>query len=636
MEDVKQLMQDHYIRYASYVILDRAIPSVIDGLKPVQRRILETLFSIDDGKLHKVANVVGQTMALHPHGDNAIADALINLANKDYLLDKQGNFGNPYTGDPAAASRYIETRLSPLAKETLFNPAITPTHDSYDGRQQEPYWLPAKIPLTLMLGAEGIAVGMSTRILPHNFNDLLESEIAILEGNEFELLPDFALGGIMDASEYEKGRGKVTLRASIEELNPKTVVIREICHGTTTESVIRSIDEAAKKGKIKIESINDYTAEKVEIEVNLPRGHYAKELIDALYHYTDCEVTLHSSPLVIRDDRPWLATVDEVLRLHVELLKGYLKAELEIERDALEAKIFAKSLEEIFIENRIYKKLETVKSADKVFEAVDKGLQPFLKNLSREPTKEEIEKLLTLPIRRISLFDLEKNRKEIGELEKKLRAVERHLKNIKQYTIKYIRGLIDKFGKEYPRRTKISSFEKVDVRAVASRKLRIGFDPKKAFIGTKVAADQSFECTNFDKVLVMYHDGTYQVINPPEKQYLGENGKQVVYVGLADKESVFSVAYIDEETGFPYAKRFVVKQFILDKEYRFLDEGQRLHTLSTHPQIVLKVKFKPKLRQKIGSTEFDVSSVQVKGVSARGVRIAAREVKKIQAVLCNV
>jgi topoisomerase IV subunit A len=365
MEDVKQLMRHHYLKYASYVILDRAIPNVFDGLKPVQRRILHTLWSMHDGKLHKVANVAGQTMAYHPHGDGPITEALVNMANKGFLLDQHGNFGNIFTGDPAAASRYIETRLSALAKETMFNPDLTQFIPSYDGRHQEPVCLPAKIPLLLMQGADGIAVGMSTHILPHNFVELLEAEIALLlEGRAKDILPDFPTGGIMDASDYQKGKGKIKLRAKIEIKDPKTLVIREICYGTTTETLIRSIDEAAKRGKIKIDAINDYTSEKVEIEIKLPRGTYAEDLINALYAYTECEVSLNSQMVLIKDDFPCEMDVQEILHLYVEKLQEYLKTELEIERNRLLEKIFDKTLEQIFIENRLYKKIESIGSYD--------------------------------------------------------------------------------------------------------------------------------------------------------------------------------------------------------------------------------------------------------------------------------
>src|ERR1700722_1672954 len=377
MDDLKQQMKKHFIQYASYVILDRAIPNVTDGLKPVQRRILETLFRQNDDKLHKVANIVGQTMQFHPHGDAPIYEALVNLANKGYLLDRQGNFGNLHTGDPSAAARYIETRLSPLARETMFNPDITETIASYDSRNQEPVTLPAKIPLLLMQGAEGIAVGMSTRILPHNFTELLEAEIAYLEGRPFKIYPDFPTGGIMDRSQYDKGKGKIKLRAKIETKDPKTLVIREICYGTTTESLIRSIDEAAKKGKIKIEAIDDYTAKDIEIEIKLPRGQYAKEILDALYGFTECEVSLSSQIVVIKDGFPWETDVHEVLAYNAEKLMGFLKRELEIERERLLEKLFYKTLERIFIEERIYKKIESVKTLEGIHETLEAAFRPY-------------------------------------------------------------------------------------------------------------------------------------------------------------------------------------------------------------------------------------------------------------------
>src|SRR5271155_880416 len=335
MDDLKHQMKDHFIQYASYVILDRAIPNVVDGLKPVQRRILEILWRQSDEKLHKVANIVGQTMQLHPHGDAPIYEALINLANKGYVLDRQGNFGNIYTGDPSAAARYIETRLSPLARETLFNPEITEKIPSYDGRNFEPVTLPAKIPLLLLQGADGIAVGMATHILPHNFTELLEAQIAAIEGRNFKIFPDFPTGGLMDKSLYDKGRGKVKLRAKIEIKDPKTLVIRDICYGTTTESLIRSIDDAAKKGKIKIEEINDYTAQHVEIEIKLPRGQYAEEILDALYGFTECEVALNSQIIVIKDGMPWETDVHEILAYNAFKVVDFLKMELEIEQGRL-------------------------------------------------------------------------------------------------------------------------------------------------------------------------------------------------------------------------------------------------------------------------------------------------------------
>lgn len=631
MDDIKHIYKDNYIKYASYVILDRAIPDVVDGLKPVQRRILQTLFKIHDGKLHKVANVAGQTMAFHPHGDAAIIDALVNMSNKGFFLDQQGNFGNIYTGDPAAAARYIETRLSPLAKETLFNPDLTDFIPSYDGRNQEPVCLPAKVPVVLMQGTSGIAVGMSTNILPHNFIELLEAEIAILEGKEFEVLPDFITGGIMDVSEYDKGRGKIKLRAKIEIRDPKTLVITEICHGTTTESLIRSIDEAAKRGKIKIDSINDYTASHVEIEIKLPRGHYAQDLIDSLYAYTDCEVSINCLCMVIRDNLPWEANVDDILTLHTQLLKGYLKKELELERDRLLEKIFDKTLEQIFIENRLYKKLETVKSSDKLRSTVAESLKPYHKLLSRIPTKEDIEKLLQIPIRRISKFDIDKNQEEIAGLGKELARVEKDLKNIKQFTIKYLKDLIKEYKKEFPRRTKLGEIQELDKRAIATKELKIGVDLKTGFVGTKVSGTEEVEGTNFDKLLIFYQDGTYRVTNIPEKDYIHATNNKAVFVGLADKKTVFNVAYKDPKSNLCFAKRFIVKQFILDKEYRYFEEGMGLSFLSTEKEPTLDVQFIPKLKQKISKISFPFSKVLVKGVSAKGVKVSSRGVKKIKA-----
>jgi len=628
MKDVKLLMQDHYLKYASYVILERAIPG-LDGLKPVQRRILQTLWQMHNGKLHKVANVAGQTMTLHPHGDAAINEALINLANKGFLLETQGNFGNPLTGDPAAASRYIETRLSPLAIETLFNPKLTTFVPSYDGRQQEPTCLPAKIPVLLMQGTDGIAVGMSTHILPHNFVELLEAEIAVLEDRPYLLVPDFYTGGIMDASSYDRGRGKIKLRVKFDITDPKTVVIREICYGTTTESLIRSIDEAAKRGKIKIDAINDYTSDKVEIEIKLPRGHYAQELIDALYVYTECEVTLTPQMMMIKDDLPWEGDVHEILELQVEKLQEYLKRELEIERDQLQEQIFEKSLERIFIENRLYKHIEELKTYEEVHKAVEKGLKPYCGDLLRQPTYEDREKLLAIPIRRISLFDLEKNSNDILAAEKLLAKALKNLKEIKKVAITYLKGLITKYGKDYPRRTQIQSIENVDVRAVATKTLKIGFDPKNGFVGTKVTGPETFDCTNFDKLLIVYKNGTYQVINIPEKQYVHHEGNLVCYVGIADKKTVMNVAFKDPKTKLCFAKRFVVDKFILEKSYRYMDEGLNLLFISTKSSPSLEIVFEPKPKQKVSQATFRFEDIAVKGFSAKPIRMATREVKKL-------
>jgi topoisomerase-4 subunit A len=622
MDDLKHQMKDHFIKYASYVILDRAIPHVNDGLKPVQRRILEILWRQNDDKLHKVANVVGQAMQLHPHGDAPIYEALVALANKGFLLDRQGNFGNIFTGDPSAAARYIETRLSHLARETLFNPEITAKIPSYDGRNFEPVTLPAKIPLLLMQGADGIAVGMSTHILPHNFTELLEAEIAYLEGRHFKLFPDFPTGGIMDKSEYDKGRGKVKLRTKIEIKDPKTLIIKEICYGTTTESLIRSIDEAAKKGKIKIEAINDYTAETIEIEIKLPRGQYAEEILDALYGFTECEVTLNSQVIVIKDNLPWETDVNEILSYNAEKLIEFLRQELEIEREKLLEKIFYKTLERIFIEEKIYKKIETVKTLEGIHETLDSSFKEFRKKLLRAPTHVDREKLLEIPIRRISRFDIERNKEEISLLEERQQEVEKDLKNVKKFTIHYIQTLIEKFGKHFPRKTRIKAIEEIDRRAIETKEIKVGFDPETGFVGTKISGPVQLYCTNFDKLVVFHKDGTYKVVNIEEKQYFDG----AIWAGVADKKTVMNVIYKNKETGHAWAKRFIVEQFILEKVYRYFDENGELLLISDDPNEVVEIQF---AGQKVKNLEYPMAEVLVKGSQTRGIKVGPQKVKKV-------
>lgn len=625
MDDLKHQMKDHFIKYASYVILDRAIPNVVDGLKPVQRRILETLWRQGDEKFHKVANIVGQTMQLHPHGDAPIYEALVTLANKGFALDTQGNFGNIYTGDPSAAARYIETRLSPLARETLFNPDITEKIPSYDGRNLEPVTLPAKIPLLLMQGAEGIAVGMATTILPHNYSELLEAEIACLEERDFRIYPDFPTGGIMDRSQYDKGKGKVKLRAKIDIKDPKTLIIREICYGTTTESLIRSIDDAAKKGKIKIEAINDYTAKNVEIEIKLPRGQYAEEILDALYGFTECEVTLNSQIIVIKDGLPWETDVHEILRYNAQKVVEFLKRELEIERDALLEKIFYKSLERIFIENRIYKKIETVKTLEGIHETLQEGFKPFHKELLREPTHDDREKLLQIPIRRISRFDIDKNQEEIAALQETHRGVEKNLKNVKGYTIQHLKGLIEKFGKVYPRKTRVKAIEEIDRRAIETKQIKVGFDAQSGFVGTKVSGNVQMECTNFDKLLIFFKDGTYKVVNIPEKQYF----EKVTWVAVADKKTIVNVIYRNKETEQAWGKRFIVDKYILDKLYHYFDEKNELIYFSVQREPSLELHFVPQPRQKVNSMPVFFKEIPLKGAHTRGIRLAPQKAKKV-------
>ncbi|MEA3548024.1 MAG: DNA topoisomerase IV subunit A, partial [Thermodesulfobacteriota bacterium] len=422
-----QLFDDNFLDYTSYVIKERAIPDLVDGLKPVQRRIMQTLANMDDGRFNKVANVVGDAMKLHPHGDASIYSALVNLANKGYLIERQGNFGNIYTGDGAAAARYIECRLSPLARETLFNKDLTEFVDSYDARMQEPVTLPAKLPLLLLQGAEGIAVGMATKIMPHNFCELLDAQKKILRDEPFEFFPDFPKGGLVDVSGYNHGNGRIKCRARLVEKNEKTILIKEIPHGTTTQSLMESIEKAARLGKIKIQSINDFTAEDVEIEIKMARGIYASDTIKPLYAFTDCEISISPNLTAIHNNQPVVVAVEDVLRLNTDKLVRDLETELQIELDRLREKLHAHLLEQIFIEERLYKQIEECKSFKLVIETVDLALKPFRDRLLREVRKEDIERLLEIRIRRISRYDIDKKRKEIKEVEIRSRRVEKNL-----------------------------------------------------------------------------------------------------------------------------------------------------------------------------------------------------------------
>src|ERR1700761_3697108 len=451
-DPLKDLVNDNFLQYASYVIRDRAIPQLEDGLKPVQRRILHALFEKDDGRFSKVANIVGHAMQYHPHGDASIEDALVNLTNKSYLIEGQGNFGNIFTGDPPAASRYIECRLTELARQEIFNPKLTAYTPSYDGRNREPLILPSKLPLLLMLGSEGIAVGLSTRVMPHNFIELLKAQVAILENKRFKILPDFPQGGLMDATEYNRGNGKIKLRAKIEKRENNKLVIRELPFSATTESVIASIEEAVRKRRIKVRSISDFTAAQVEILLTLSPGEDQEKAIASLYHFTQCEVPIHSNIVVIKGERPVQMDVDEVIRFNTDQLLSLLKRELELRRNELQDDLHWKSLIQLFIENRIYKRIEECETYEAVQQAVLKGLQPFRPQLTREITAEDVEMLLGLQIKRISRFDLKKNEEDKLKIHLQLKEVEQHLKKLTKYAIDYLQQLIDKYSKQYKRK----------------------------------------------------------------------------------------------------------------------------------------------------------------------------------------
>ncbi len=623
MPYVDKLYDQNYLEYASYVIKDRAIPDVDDGLKPVQRRILHSLAEVDDGKFHKVANVVGNTMKYHPHGDQSIEGALIVLAQKDYLIEKQGNFGNILTGDEASAARYIECRLTDLAHDVLLNKAITEYIDTYDSRNKEPVVFPAKVPLLLILGTEGIAVGMSTRILPHNFCEVLEAQIAYLKRRKFKLYPDFATGGQIDVSEYNDGNGRVLVRAVLDTKDPKRIVVRELPHGYTSESLITSIEDASKKGKLKISSIADYTTEDAEVDIHLARGVQSKDTVDALFAFTGCENAITASMLAIKDDRPHIMNVTEVVRHCTDRLLDVLKAELKLEERELSARHHARTLEQIFIENRIYKEIEEQETAEDVNQAVLDGLKPFAGKIKREITDEDITTLLRIPIRRISLYDINKAHEEMVEIRKRLRQVRKHLKALKDYAVSYLEGILKKYCKQFPRKTEVVSLEQVDVREAAQRNLTLKYDARRGYLGYDVNGAAQFDVSPYDRVLVIRKSGTWSVQDAPDKVFVD---KGMLYCGFVDPERIYSLLYADEK-GNPCLKRFQIDKFILNRGYDLVPSGCKPIRLTTERDVSVVVDYKPKPRVRVIQEEFDVEEFLVKGNRAKGVRLANREVR---------
>lgn len=623
MAYVDALYERHFIEYASYVIKERAIPHLDDGLKPVQRRILYSLWEMDDGKFHKVANVVGHTMKYHPHGDQSIPSSLVVLANRELFIDKQGNFGNIYTGDEAAAARYIECRLTPLAREVLFNPEITEYQDSYDGRHREPVVLPAKIPVLLAQGAEGIAVGMATRILPHNLIELLEAEIAYLEDRPFQLFPDFLTGGLIDVSEYNDGNGKILVRARLDIPDSKRIVIREIPHGTTTESLIASIEEAARKNKVKIAAINDYTADQVEIELKLARGVHAREVVNALYAFTDCELAIPVSLMLIDEqNKPQVMSVTEVLQHSVDRLIDILKAELRLEERQLRDRLHARTLEQLFIAHRIYRQIEGQDSPSKVRLAVRQGLMPFAAEIGREVSDEDLDRLLEIPIRRLSRCDLDRARQEMGEIRLRLREIGKQLEDIIPYAIAFLRRLVEKYRDQFPRRTQITSFERTDVREAARRDLKLRYDRHSGYLGYEVATGNPlFDVSPYDRVLVIRRDGTYSVIDVPDRLFVG---KGMLYCGFVDKELIFNIVYRDERN-CTYLKRCRIDKFILNKSYPLVPESARDIRLTTDSDRRIALAYKPRPRLRILNEEFVIAEYPVRGLKAGGIRLSPKE-----------
>src|SRR5580765_4644562 len=614
-----------FLDYASYVIRDRAIPNLADGLKPVQRRILWALHTMDDGRFMKVANVTGETMKYHPHGNASIDDALVVLANKRYLIDGQGNFGNIFTGDPAAAPRYIECRLTPLAREQLFNDELTEVVPSYDGRRNEPVVLPCKLPLLLMLGTEGIAVGMSARILPHNFPELLEAQIAILKKQPFKCLPDFQTGGLMDARGYKDGLGEIKVRAKIKIKDESTVLIKEIPPTTTTDSLMASIEDASRKGKLKVKSVNDFTSEDVEIEVRAPGGLSAEQLVDALYAFTDCEVTIASRISVIKDNRPVEMTVSEVLHANTDQLVETLKRELELKEKKLLDELHFRTLERIFIEERIYKKIEQCKTNEAVVAAVRDGFKPFAKELIRELADQDIDRLLQVRIRRISLFDINKHREEIEKVKGELAETRRNLKNLTKYVIGHLEALLAKYGPQYPRLTKSSRYDEVDAKEVAFKAFKVAYDRDAGYVGHKVSGGEfNVDCTKFDKLIVVFKDGHFQVVELPEKQFVGPD---LVYCGLPERERTFTLAYTNREA--TYLKRFKFGGTIMNKIYHCIPPKSNVLFFEPQTPPELYIKYKPAAYQKINQQTCNPAEIEIKGPKTRGRQISIKDVSSI-------
>ncbi|MCF7957692.1 MAG: DNA topoisomerase IV subunit A [Phycisphaerae bacterium] len=620
----------NFLQYASYVICERAIPNMADGLKPVQRRIMHALQEKDDGRFIKVANVVGHTMQYHPHGDASIGDALVVLTNKRYLIEGQGNFGNIFTGDRAAASRYIECRLTDLAREEIFNRELTQMIPSYDGRNKEPVTLPCKLPMLLMLGAEGIAVGLSTSILPHNFIELLEAQIQIIQEKKnskpakINVLPDFQTGGLMDVTEYDKGIGKIKLRARIKKRDDDKLLITEMPYAQNTESIISSIEEAIKKKKVPVRSISDFTAEKVEIEITLTTGANQDKAIQKLFAFTKCETSVSSRIVIIHNKRPVEMTTEQVLRENTRQLLSILEMELKLKKHHLLEEFHTKTLVQIFVENRLYKKIEECKTYPDVIEAVEKALEPFRPQLKRDVTKKDIEMLLAVRIKRISRFDIDKNRKDIEAILNELAKIEKYLLELDAYAIRYIRALIKKYKDDYPRRTIIDTFKAMDVRKLTANELTIHLDEDKGFLGHGIKGDPYLQCSSLDKLMIIKNDGSYIVMPPPETYFVDGH---LLWCGQYDREVVFTAIYT--EFGVTYIKRFKIGGVIMNSDYRYIPEkAEWLFCCLGTPEAIY-VKYKPAKGQRISQQVYKPNQVLIKSVKAKGIQMTAKEIARI-------
>ena len=642
--EVKQhltgMYQDWFLDYASYVILERAVPAIEDGLKPVQRRILHAMKCVDDGKFNKVANIVGQTMQYHPHGDASIGDALVQLGQKNLLIDCQGNWGNTLTGDGAAAPRYIEARLSKFALDTVFNPKTTQWMMSYDGRKKEPINLPIKFPLLLAQGVEGIAVGLNSKILPHNFCEICDAALSYLRGEEFVLYPDFATGGEIDVSRYNDGErgGAVRIRAKIQKSDDnKTLIITEIPFGTTTTKIIETIMRAVQKGKIKVRKVDDYTAEEARIEVQLAPGSSSDKTIDALYAFTDCEVNISPNCCVVQDKKPIFTSVSDLLRLSVEHTKALLKWELEIAKAELEEQYFFTSLEKIFIENRIYKEegYENAPDKEKLIAFVDKALDPWKSKLIREVRREDIERLFEIRMIRITRFDSKKADELMRELDKKIKATIKNLKNLTDYTIAWFDTLKSKYGHLYPRRTEVRNFANINIKTVVEANEKLYINRADGFIGTALKKDEYlFNCSDIDEVIIFHKNGKYKVVKVADKVFVGTDIIHIDIYRKNDNRTIYNAIYRDGKGGIYYMKRFAVTGVARDKEYD-LTQGKpqsRVMYFTANPNgeaEVIKIQLKPALHLKKMEVIKDLSELAIKSRTARGNVLTKYDVKSI-------
>lgn len=634
---VSGLYENWFLDYASYVILERAVPSVHDGLKPVQRRILHAMREIDDGRFNKVANVIGQTMQYHPHGDAAIGDAMVNLGQKDLLIETQGNWGDVRTGDSAAASRYIEARLSKFALEVAFNPDTTQWQLSYDGRKREPVNLPMKFPLLLAQGVEGIAVGLATKILPHNVVELIKASISILKGRNVSIYPDFPTGGMVDVTNYNEGMkgGRVRVRARIEVADKKNLIIRDIPFGVTTTSLMESIVKANDNNKIKIKRVIDNTARDVEIIVELPPGVSPDITIDALYAFTECEVSISPNACVIIDDKPHFLSVNEILKISTRHTVSLLQRELEIRKAELAEKWHFSSLEKIFIENRIYRDIEECETWEAVIQTIDRGLEPFKKLLYREVTHDDIVRLTEIKIKRISKFDAFKADEAIRALETEMEEVQNNLDNLIDYAIVYFEALLKKYGKGRERRTEIRTFDTIQVTQVAVANQKLYVNRKEGFVGYGLKKDEFVcECSDLDDVIVFLKDGRYLVTRVAEKSFVGKDILHVAVWKKGDERMVYNVVYLDGKTGVSYAKRFAVTGVTRDKEYDVSrgTKGSRLHYLTANPNSeseIVGVTLHPNCTARVKEFEFDFSTLDIKNRSSLGNILTKYPVKKV-------